>query len=316
MDLHLKYRPAKLSEMVGNSSVIGALTTFTPAEIPHALLIVGPSGVGKTTLARILASRLPAKTTDVDGATLSGVDAMREIVSSAGYQLFGNLKRVIIVDECQALSKQAWQTLLKIIEEPPEYLYWCFCTTEPSKVPRTIETRCMKLTLKPIDVDSIIDLLERVIDGEDWETPADILRVCANQADGSARQAIQNLTLTAGSDSADEALELLTREPAGDYAIQLARLLAERRQDGAWRSVVEIVKKLEEAKEAPSPESIRLIIVNYAARAILGKSKEKPADLNRAQQFLNILEHFSKPFYENEKFAPLLLACARVLFPE
>ena len=143
--LHIKWRPQKLNDVISHAFVVSSLKALLKEkECPHSFLFTGPSGVGKTTLARIVASYLEAAVLEIDAATNTGIDAMRAVQDMARYKAIDNEKRVVIIDECHALSKQTWQSLLKIVEEPPAHLYWAFCTTEPDKVPATIKTRCVQ----------------------------------------------------------------------------------------------------------------------------------------------------------------------------
>ncbi len=149
-DLAVKYRPQELSDVVGQDHMMPGLKALITKRNSHAGLFHGPSGCGKTTLARILAHGLDAgkNITEVDAARNTGIDAMRQVADNAQYNAFGGGNRAVIVDEAHGLSKQAWNSLLKAIEEPPKHLFWFFCTTEPAKVPQVIRTRCSLFEVK------------------------------------------------------------------------------------------------------------------------------------------------------------------------
>src|SRR5260221_235773 len=145
-----KYRPTHLKDVLGQSQVIKSLEHVIHEKRAKAFIFAGPSGCGKTTLARILASKFAGgqaaitNLTERDGAFASGVDSVRELVSSGLYRAIGaSSVKAIIIDECHKLSASAWTVLLKPIEEPPEHVYWMLCTTEPSKIPKTIKTRAV-----------------------------------------------------------------------------------------------------------------------------------------------------------------------------
>src|SRR6266496_4882155 len=134
--LHVRLRPSILSGVIGQKIICEALRKFQGNQAPHAFLFTGPRGVGKTTLARIIGIMFHAKIVEVDGATRTGIDSMRELTEYVTAPRMDNSERIlVIVDECHSLSKQTWQSLLKVVEEPPFHLSWAFCTTEPGKVP-------------------------------------------------------------------------------------------------------------------------------------------------------------------------------------
>src|SRR3989304_1453147 len=147
MTLHTKYRPKHFEEVIGQIEIVKSLQNLIETgKMPKSFLFTGPSGTGKTTLARIIANKLGCdiqNIIEVDAATNTGVEDMRVLCEGLRYPAFGlTTVKVAIVDECQEISKSSWSSLLKIIEEPPSHLYFVFCTTEPSKVLDTIKTRC------------------------------------------------------------------------------------------------------------------------------------------------------------------------------
>ena len=193
MDLAEKYRPKKTADMEFGDQYRTAVASALKIG-SNSFLLVGPSGCGKTTLGRIIAERLsPSDLIEIDAATNGKVEDARELRNFASIgNIFGN-NRVILVDEAHAATSQAWQALLKVVEEPAEGVYWIFATTEEAKVPKTIRTRCSTIHIKELDIDQIENLLGRIVEAEKFELADGILEVCAKQAFGSARQAIMNL---------------------------------------------------------------------------------------------------------------------------
>jgi DNA polymerase-3 subunit gamma/tau len=224
-----RHRPQTFAEMIGQDDAITGLKTAA-ANGSHAFVMVGPSGVGKTTLARIGAKHLHAdQVIEIDAATASGVDEMRELTAMCDYRMTGT--RAIIIDECHRLSPQAWTALAKPIEEPPEGLIWFLCTTDPDRVPAHIQTRCTPLRLHDVGRNQLITLLERVCKKERWKTPTEVLALCAQYALGSPRRALLHLATCSHCDDRDAAARLINAPLSkaavsdSDLAYQLAREL-------------------------------------------------------------------------------------------
>lgn len=305
--LHTKYRPKALVEVVGQLAVTGGLQKALTKGTSRAFLLVGPSGVGKTTMARIAASikkAEPANIVEIDAATNSGVDDMRKITSLLQYRPWGeSITRVIIIDECHTLSKNAWQSLLKSIEEPPEGVYWFLCTTEAGKVPATIKTRCTALNLKPVGDGDLERLLVDIADKEKFKASDDVISICVKEAYGSPRQAIVNLGMCADLKTKKEAAAALESAHGSDATIELARFLVG--GGGSWGKMMGILGDT----KLLQPESVRIVLMNYFASCIKGAKSERDVP-----KFLNLLEAFATPYNASEGLAPLFLSLGRVLF--
>lgn len=308
LPLHVKYRPATLKEVRGQGHVTKSLAeALARATKPHAFLFTGPSGTGKTTMARIVASMLgcdPANILDTDAATNNGIEAMRDITSTLRYQGFGDTpNKFIIIDEAHALSKAAWQSLLKSVEEPPAHVFFAFCTTEPSKVPDTIRTRCMAYDMKPVKFDDLMDLLEDVCDAEGMDTPSRYLEQVARAAEGSPRQALMYLATIADTTDDGEVSVLLSSPLDNAEVIDLCRLLV--RGEATMAKVIAMVKSM---GDMPA-ESIRIVVTAYLTKCLEGVKTDK-----EAVRLLDMMAAFSKPFNASDKTAPLYLAFGDILF--
>ena len=191
--LPLKYRPAALDEVIGQPHAVAALRAALVSRVPQALLLTGPSGVGKTTLARIIAAHLDSDLLQVDAASYSGVEAIRRIVERLQYHPLGRANKVTIIEECHALSGAAWQALLLPLEEPKRWAHWLLCTTEPHRVPRPVQTRCHTLHLRAVSRQLLASHLTTIAKRERFEVDPSVLDLCAASAQGSVRQALVNL---------------------------------------------------------------------------------------------------------------------------
>jgi len=306
--IHTKYRPKRLKDVLGQDAIVKSIQATLKSGAPnHTYLLTGPSGTGKTTLARIIAAEMgcdPATLIEFDAASKSGVDDVREVTASLRYNGFGdNPSKGVIVDECHRLSKQAWDAFLKITEEPPEHVYFFFCSTEPGKVPIAINTRAQGYALKPVRFDALMDLLESVTEAEGFDPIKGLLAAVAEAADGSPRAALTGLAKVHACDDLDEANMLLATIGENTEVIELCRMLCFGNPN--WSDVTKCLTSLE---DVPA-ESVRLIVTNYVA-AVLAK----PKNMKDVPRLLDILQAFSKPCNPSEKNAPLFLAFGKLLY--
>jgi DNA polymerase III gamma/tau subunit len=190
-----RYRPTTFGGVIGNRPVIRRLEALVrSAGRPHGYLFEGPSGVGKTTLARIIGAEIKAHIEEIDAASFSGVEDTRFIVRASGFSsVMIEPNRLYIFDECHALSKQAWNPLLKLIEEPPEDIYIALCTTAPECVPETIETRCHGVELGLVELTELTPWASHIAALEGWTIPHDVFMCILRAARGSPRRALNYL---------------------------------------------------------------------------------------------------------------------------
>jgi len=213
-----KYRPATFAEVVGQKHVTGTLrAALRKDKLSHAYLFAGPRGCGKTTVARLLAKALNCQDSDqgdpcgkcetclsiaagsyldvleIDAASHTGVDNIRDLRDMAQYSPTKGGNRIFIIDEVHMLSKGAFNALLKILEEPPARVYFFFATTEPTKVPRTILSRCQRFDFRLLSRQELAGRLEEIAAAEKVELDPSGLRVVVSLAEGSLRDALSIL---------------------------------------------------------------------------------------------------------------------------
>jgi DNA polymerase-3 subunit gamma/tau len=218
-----QYRPQKLSELVGQDTLVKILTqSIERNRLPHAFLLHGIRGVGKTTTARILAKAINCTGEDgqgsltpdpcgvcedclaisgdrhldvveMDAASRTGVDDIREVIEAARYKAVKGRYKIYIIDEVHMLSKSAFNALLKTLEEPPPHVIFIFATTEIRKIPETVLSRCMRFDLKRLEPKCLFDHFSSILKKENVIIEEEALSLIVRAADGSARDGLSLL---------------------------------------------------------------------------------------------------------------------------
>lgn len=215
--LYRKYRPRSLDEVVGQPNVVALLkSSLTAGASAHAYLLSGPHGVGKTSIARILAHEINQMVYDgdqteldiieIDAASNNGVDDIRELRERVNIAPANAAKKIYIIDEVHMLSKSAFNALLKTLEEPPEYVVFILATTEPEKLPETIISRVQRYNFRTIDLKDIADHLGMIAKNERIAIEPDALTRLAEYGQGSFRDSIGALDQLRFLASADHAI--------------------------------------------------------------------------------------------------------------
>lgn len=210
-----KYRPRNFNELVGQNHVSRALTSaLERGRLHHAYLFTGTRGVGKTTIARILAKCLNCETgvtatpcevcatckavnegrfidlIEIDAASRTKVEDTRELLDNVPYAPTQGRYKVYLIDEVHMLSTHSFNALLKTLEEPPEHVKFLFATTDPQKLPITVISRCLQFTLRPLSVDEITTHLSEILLKESITFESDAIWQIAEAAQGSLRDAL------------------------------------------------------------------------------------------------------------------------------
>ncbi|NDW04244.1 DNA polymerase III subunit gamma/tau [Jiella pacifica] len=238
-----KYRPRSFDDLIGQEPMVRTLTNaFETGRIAQAWMLTGVRGVGKTTTARILARALNYETDDIhqptihmtgpgvhcqaimegrhvdvvemDAASHTGIDDVREIIAQVRYRPVSARYKVYIIDEVHMLSNQAFNGLLKTLEEPPEHVKFVFATTEIRKVPITVLSRCQRFDLRRVESATLIQHLQKIAAAEKVSVEDDALRLIARAAEGSVRDSL-SLTDQAIAHGAGTVTALAVRDMLG-----------------------------------------------------------------------------------------------------
>ena len=195
--LAVKYRPTTLDSVVGQDITIRILKkALEKQSIKNALLFAGPSGTGKTTLSRCLARAINGSLDgliEFDAASQNGIDQIRALVDTASQRSLSSVYKIILLDECHVLSNASWQVLLKTLEECPEYTIFMFCTTEPNKIPVTIQNRMQRFNVAKLNSNEIRDRLIWVCQQEGFVNYTDTCELISKLCDGCMREALTML---------------------------------------------------------------------------------------------------------------------------
>lgn len=302
MELYNKYRPTGFSRLLGNEETVKILTGMIKADkMPHSVLLLGGSGMGKTSLARIIATRIdcdPDDYKEINGADFNGVATVRGIRDVMGLAPIATCK-VYMIDEAHKLTSEAQDILLKMLEEPPPTVYFILATTNPSKLHLTVRNRCTDFRMKPLTPKDMRLLIAWVCTHEQKDCIAPTVQDhIINNAEGSARRALVLLEKVIDIDAAEDAIDVIEKEDSRQDAIEIFRALMSSRT--RWPDMVKIIEAVEE-----EPESLRHLVLACASTAIC-----KPGKGNDRTYL--ILQAFRDNWYDCKK-AGLLASCYEVI---
>ena len=300
-----KYRPKTFTEMVGQEHVVQALTNaLTTQRLHHAYLFTGTRGVGKTTVSRILAKSLNCQGldgqggitanpcgvcqactdidadrfvdyTELDAASNRGIEDVQSLLEQAAYKPVQGRFKVFMIDEVHMLTGPAFNSMLKTLEEPPEYMKFVLATTDPQKVPVTVLSRCLQFNLRPMAPETVLSHLGSVLQQEAIAAEPQALRLIARAARGSMRDAL-SLTDQAiafgGGQLKEESVKHMLGSADRTYVFQLIEALAK----GDGKSVVAISEtlRLHGLNSASTLEDMSSVLQRMAVLQAVGNAPE------------------------------------------
>jgi len=290
-----KYRPQKFSEVIGQEHVTHTLrNAISQGRIAHGYIFSGHRGIGKTTVARILAMALNCRSTDkpvpepcgvcdscteiragnsvdvieIDAATNRGIDEIRELREAARYRPARDRFKIYILDEAHQITDAAFNALLKTLEEPPGHVVFMLATTQPEDIPQTIRSRCQHFSFRAVKFEEILGQLRDLSGREKIEADEDALALLAEAGDGSMRDALsildQAIASTEGRLTADGVRQLVGAAPSG--------ILEEVMQAVAQSSSETVLQQVDKLiSEGHSPTHFARQMVRFLRNALVAK---------------------------------------------
>src|SRR6202167_1719371 len=302
-----KYRPQQFSDVIGQEHVTRTLQNAIAQErIAHGYIFSGHRGIGKTTVARILAMALNCRSTiettgkpplepcgicdscteiragnavdviEIDAATNRGIDEIRELREAARYRPARDRFKIYILDEAHQITDAAFNALLKTLEEPPDHIVFMLATTQPEDIPQTIRSRCQHFSFRAVKFDDIVGQLRDLVGREKIEADDDALALLAEAGDGSMRDALsildQAIASSAGKITADSVRNLVGAAPA-HILEEVMLAIARSASDEVLRQVDHLIG------EGHSPTHFARQMVRFLRNATVAKIAGKDSSL-------------------------------------
>jgi DNA polymerase-3 subunit gamma/tau len=318
-----KYRPQKFSEVIGQEHVTRTLkNAIEQARTAHGYIFSGHRGIGKTTVARILAMALNCRSSDqpvvepcgvcescteiragnsvdvieIDAATNRGIDEIRELREAARYRPARDRFKIYILDEAHQITDAAFNALLKTLEEPPGHVVFMLATTQPEDIPQTIRSRCQNFSFRAVRFEEILAQLKDLAGREKMEADEDALALVAEAGDGSMRDALsildQAIASSGGRLNADEVRQLVGAAPSGVLE-EVMQAVAQ----GSSETVLRLVDRLISEGHSPTHfarQMVRFLRNAVVARVAGGESSLLQISSDERKRVVRVAELFSE----------------------
>lgn len=310
MELPRKHRPKTVSELVGQVEVRKMMAQwFGTSTTPQTILLSGPTGCGKTTIARIIRRQLKISSMDwneFNAATDRGIEVVRTIEAQAELNPMKGEFKAWNIDEAHQLTTAAQHGFLKLLEEPPRGVFFILSTTNPKKLLPTIRSRCTDIVVKNLTMTELKKLVKSIGKKEKKTLTDDVVEEICKAADGSARKALVVLGSIIKIKTEKDQLEVISKVQIEKEAIDVARILM--RPTATWNDVKTILKDL-----GDDQEKVRHTILGYASACMLNPRGPKARQATTVGRAYLMIQCFRDHFYDSGK-AGLYAACYEVLY--
>jgi len=289
--LDKKYRPRTFRAFIGNKILISRLESLLsdPEHFPSAMLLQGDRGCGKTTLGRIIAKKLGVtEVTELNLGNLRGIDNARNIEENIRYPSMDGKGKVIILDECHRGTADFWNSMLKVLEEPPSNVHFILCTTNPEQLIPTIISRTKPpFQVKKLNLEEMKFLIDKVSRREKIKIENAVMRTIISTADGIPRDALLILNSIKNINNSKTMIQFIKDSSWDEENKEINQLCQALLKKYSYKEVMSIVNKMEQ-----DPEHIRRGILKYMGKVLVNNNNERAA---------LIMEYFLENFWNSGK---------------
>lgn len=310
--LQLEFRPRTLDEIIGNKGAVTAVRSILKRDtkdIPHAWLLQGPPGCGKTTMARILRKHLEISDLnfhEYNSANTRGIDTIREISKNASASPLGRGKQAYLLDECHQILQVPQNALLKVLEDAPSNTWFFLATTNPEKLLKAIRSRCTIISMDRVSTRDMQKLLNRVLKELDYKDfPKTVIKQIIKNANGACRDALKLLDTVLDIENEKDMLDAVNSAYANETSIKdlWTALLGKGTPEKKWKAVSGVLKTLK-----GEPEQIR-----HALLTIFTKNLLNTKSVDDATKAAGLVEAFEDNYFDSGA-AGLALSCYNACF--